>query len=1042
MRLSWLLLLFMIIGSFAPHASQSAPPATPEATADWPQLQYDAQRTGAAPQPVAGPYRFYWRWNAVPLASRIQPVVAANRLFIGSINGTMYALDADQDANGNTPSVLWSRDLGSPIRAGAAVVGDTVIVGTRLGDIYGLDAANGQVRWIFPTGAAITAAPLVTSDTAYLGTSGGVLYALAVADGALRWNYRAGWPILSAAALSADGTTVLFAAEDIAAYGLDATTGQFKWRTPLHGQSTADRWPVVAGATVVFRTQPLRHFHDLLIIGDTVMDQAGPEPGRPCNWNADWAGVSQQIRTHLTAKPDQQTFFALNTSTGTSRGVAPVLYTFSTNDTPAAPVVRNGMYITFLRSRCGIQNDSPNAVHIASKYDADLATLDPVTLQAGEIRASNAFNYQWRSTSDEGANLSLAGSLLLINNWERFGAINLANGVQTGIAQVAHNYPECGSQCQSNNALLPFFPNPQTPAGPRRAEGHTRTGAVVASGRMFWRVLQGGLASVGPISGAQVPEATAQAADGTERVPTPDVAALPAVLLGQREDAPLMGEAADFSSYVTTMPVRPVAQPPADLVQRLEEEVRRVIKANNHLLPVFMERGIATSGGWPPDTSNPSSGDPLTRIRHVSTVLTGNAYWYDPGELVYSLSLAYPYLSSSTKAQLSTYLKQAMQRYDPLSPLPFENPARWMFNGTSRVGYTVPWPSEINIWPPPRPPLQTLYALWAYAEYTGDWAYLAPRWPAIKSFFDDRKGTVDSYARIAGVIGYYRIAQHFNKPTEAAEALAIAQTALTSGLDFAAFRTRANQLYPDIGIDFSNNPLGDPNRQVTNGVRGQVFFGLTPEVGRFLREQVQAAAGNEITLRTTAPGGGTWLDGGALLWYATRAGAQGIEPSAENSYHGPDLAWGLFLARAYAEGVNRTTLRSQLDRPWGIGDPWYLQKLVATIEAIDGPLGSAPTLNGIQVESFSFNQAVIRWSTNIPASGWIEYGKTAGLGSSSPIWLDAVEQHRIALEGLIPETTYFYRVCSTAPGGKTCSATQSLVTSQAKLVFLPGITRP
>ncbi len=1011
MRQTSLVIGLLIIALLLPALPDLKPAtaATPQSTGDWPQLQYDAQRSGATPQAVNGPYRFYWRWNEVPLASRIQPVVAAGRLFIGSINGTFYALDADADTGGNAPPKLWERNLGSPIRAGAAVVGDTVVVGTQAGDIYGLDVTNGNPRWRFPTGAAILAAPLVANDIVYIGSSSGVFFAINANTGTLNWNYPVNAPILSSAALSSDGTKVFFAAEDLAAYALSSSNGKLVWRTVLNGQSTADSWPVVSDSTVVFRTQPLRHFHDLLYIGDDVLDQGGSVRS---TWAEDWNAVAPQIVAHLNNNPDQRTFFALNTDNGASRGIAPVLYTYGQNDPPAPPVVYNDTLYLFLRPRRGIQNDSPISVHIASKYDADLATMNPNSFAAGEVRASNAFDYQWRATSDEGAHLSVAGSLLLIENWERLGAINLTNGNQVGIAQVAHNYPECGSQCQSNNKLMPFFPAPNTPSGPRNAEGHSRSPAIAAAGRIFWRVIEGGLASIGPSSG-QLAAMQAPAPQSQQSLSSNQSLA-DAVPLATSDTQP----SNTFNSYVTTMPTRPISSPPADLVQRLEVEVRRIINANGHLKPLFIERGISSLGNWPPDTTNPPG---PVKIVHGSYVTSGGFYWYDPGELIYSLSLAYPYLSPELQNQLATYLKQAIARYSPLEPLPFGD-KNWLFQGVDRMGYTIPFPNAINVWPPPAPPIQTLYALWAYAQYTGDWQYLSSNWSQIKSLFDARKGSINSYAQIAGAIGYYRIAQRLNRTAEASEALTVANNAFSAGLNFATFRSQANQLYPDMELN-SNTPLG---------VRGQVFFGLVPEVGRFLRDQLASQVNAEIAARTGSSG--------ALLWYATRAGHQGVEPSTENGFHGPELAWSIFLARAYAQGADQTTLRSLLDRPWGLGDPWYLQKLVATIEASNSAPTPVPTISAVTVESVDFSTAVIRWTTDIPASGWVEFGPTSSYGQSSPLWIAPVESHRVTIGGLLPEHEYSYRVCSTGPGGTSCSTDRRLTTVAGYTVF-QGLVR-
>ena len=141
---------------------------------------------------------------------------------------------------------------------------------------------------------------------------------------------------------------------------------------------------------------------------------------------------------------------------------------------------------------------------------------------------------------------------------------------------------------------------------------------------------------------------------------------------------------------------------------------------------------------------------------------------------------------------------------------------------------------------------------------------------------------------------------------------------MQAGLNFAQWRDKANNLFPPDPSDGQTAP----------GARGQVFFGLTPEVGRYLRDTNLAAVQSNLEDLIGYPNG-------SFLWYATRLGLQGEK--GESSYHTPELAWSVFLAQSYVLQANQEQLRYWLDRPWGLGDPWYLQKLIATIEAPAAP---------------------------------------------------------------------------------------------------------
>ncbi|MCS7286903.1 MAG: PQQ-binding-like beta-propeller repeat protein, partial [Anaerolineae bacterium] len=283
----------LLLGFSVLRAPPEAPPRP--APGDWPQLGRDAQRTNYSPQQVDPPYCYTWKWYEAPFASRAQPVVASGRLFIGSMDGVMYARDA------STGAPLWSYAVNSPIRHSAGVMSDTVVFSTQEGYTYALDAATGSLRWQVYTGPSSTA-PLMDESRGwvYVASENGKLTALRLTDGARQWERDLGAPILTSPALSVDKQTVFVGTEAIQAVALDATTGTIRWVTKLQGQSLADRYPVVVSDTVVFRSQPIYSFHLLLHEGDDVMDRAGPlNP----DWATDWANVKPHILNYLTAQP-------------------------------------------------------------------------------------------------------------------------------------------------------------------------------------------------------------------------------------------------------------------------------------------------------------------------------------------------------------------------------------------------------------------------------------------------------------------------------------------------------------------------------------------------------------------------------------------------------------------------------------------------------------------------------------------------------------------------------------------------------------------
>jgi hypothetical protein len=857
------------------------------AASDWPQHARDAQRRGWSPQQIDPPYCYAWKWYEAPIASRAQPVVVDGRLFVGAMDGVIYA------RNASTGAALWRTSTDGPIRHSVAVFDNLVIASSHDGSTYALDVIGGNVRWKATTGPSATT-PLIDAvrRVAYVGATDGRFSAISLTSGAVVWQVDLGAPVLTSAALSEDGTLVFLGVESMEAVAVEATSGAVKWKRKLAGQSLADRYPVVVGGSVIYRSQPLDFFQDLLHEGDDVMDQAGRRTG---DWEGDWGSIKPRIVSYLSANPEKQTLFVLETADGRSRGVAPVLYTFGDNDPPSPPVVHDSTVYTVYRARHGIQTDSPSAVHVSSRYDAELGRFDLTTFDIAGLQQSNppAFNYELRLTSDEPAILSMGGDILWVDSWERAGGLNVKTGALVHAAAVSSDWPECSTQCGPGTSA-PFFPmkgsGPAYPfPNPRVTEGHQRGGIVIANNMVYWRVIEGGLAAMSHASGASCPTPavwSAEASETTSRAPA---------LRPQAGERPL-------SDYVTTDLTRPSGAPPPDLAARLRAEVRELVSTREHVTPLYFQRGFSSPIVWP---YNAASTDPPA-ISHNGH---GNVVWHDPGELLYTVALAYPYLDSGEQRALREYVYDELERYPLLENLPFEG-LRWLKHGTQREAYAVPFRDALNAWPSPAVNLSALYALWLWSRTTNDWSYAREHWPDATRLFEARRSSMPYYADIAGAIGYARLAAELGEAaaTDAGTQAAIA--AMQAGKDFERYRRLAESTYLD------------PRNQAT-GWSAPVFYGLTPEVGLYLREQVGAPALEYLTSKEEG--------NGVRWWYLTRAGAHA--EAGESSYLAPATAWSHFLAHAYIGGASRDQLRRWLDRPWARSDLYFIQKLVATIQA-------------------------------------------------------------------------------------------------------------
>lgn len=744
----------------------------------------------------------------------------------------------------------------------------------------------------------------------------GRLTALRLSDGVQVWQHQSDAPILTTPALSRDGSLVLAGNEAIYAFAVNAETGTLVWQTRLYGQSLGERYPVVAGDMVVYRSQPLYSLWQLLGEGDTTMDRAGPVRS---DWDADWNAVRPYITDYLTANPHKQTFFVLDAATGVSRGVAPVLYTYGSNDIPNVPVVRAGAvytaYVTY-RARQGIQTTG-GSVHVSSRYDAELGlmnlqTLNDITgLRTAEYPASR-YGVEFRLTSDEPAMMTMGGDILLVDSWERLGGIRLTtpmSGQLVHIGTVSDIWPECGggpgSGCgpEGPNPFFPLSGNPRDPAypfpSPRVTEGDARGGAVIANNMIYWRVIEGGLAGIGRRTGSSCPAPLVY----TRTLPPPPPPTLPVVTTTRA-----------LTDYVTLDLTTPAGNPSPDLVQRLHAEVTDLIALTPYPMPYYLQRGMSNPAMWP---HNATQGSAPPAIAYNGS---GNAIWHDSGELVLTLAMAYPYLDPPLQSRVRQYVSNVIARYPPWRDMPWGG--EWMTRSAARELYPVPDDirRNLNSWPPPAASPISLYAVWLWAKNTGDWSIVQDNWDALTALYNARRNNLTYYADIAGPIGYARMARRLYGETSPAytQAVSAAVNALQAGrvitpsIEYARSSTQ-------YWTPYEHEPGWGP----PEGWYLPVFYGLTPEIGLYLREQTNGLAAAHVLSRETGDG--------LRWWYLTRAGVHVEE--GETPYMLPTASWSHFLAHAYILGEGRSQLRRWLDRPWGRGDLYSIQKLVATIQA-------------------------------------------------------------------------------------------------------------
>jgi outer membrane protein assembly factor BamB len=128
------------------------------------------------------------------------PAAADGRVFIGSRDGFLYALDA---ASGK---LLWRVDHRmSWVNTSPAVAGGVVYAGSsdeRF--LQAVDAGTGRELWRVATERPVWSSPAIAGDMVYVGDGSGTVYAVDRATGRERWRHKAGRRIFSSPVL-ADG---------------------------------------------------------------------------------------------------------------------------------------------------------------------------------------------------------------------------------------------------------------------------------------------------------------------------------------------------------------------------------------------------------------------------------------------------------------------------------------------------------------------------------------------------------------------------------------------------------------------------------------------------------------------------------------------------------------------------------------------------------------------------------------------------------------------------------------------------------------------
>ena len=200
------------------------------------------------------------------------PAIAGGLVFIGSLDGSLYAIDQE------TGQQKWKTDPTDSIASSPAVADGIVYYLSYDRALYAAAADTGAAKWLFATGGerrfeakglhglmpadqniadpmdVFLSSPAVFNGRVYFGSSDGHVYAVDAKTGVLSWSFLTKDVVHASPAIA--NNTVYIGSWDSNLYALDAETGAEKWRFKagedpvMHNQVGFQSSPAVIDGTV------------------------------------------------------------------------------------------------------------------------------------------------------------------------------------------------------------------------------------------------------------------------------------------------------------------------------------------------------------------------------------------------------------------------------------------------------------------------------------------------------------------------------------------------------------------------------------------------------------------------------------------------------------------------------------------------------------------------------------------------------------------------------------------------------------------------
>jgi outer membrane protein assembly factor BamB len=221
---------------------------------------------------------------------RSRPSIADGLVYISSDDGKIYAINTQSGKQAwrkeignflprekreklgtNTAPTGWDDLQSSPV-----AVDDQVFVGSLDGKLYALDARTGDIKWTFKTGEKVRATPTVKEGIVYIGSWDGTVSALDARTGVPFWTTPIGGQVQTTA-LVVDGV-IFTASRKASVVALNAHTGEMIWECDYGKNMWVESSPVMQEGIVYIGSAANRWIFGLdSLKGNTITAFISPE---------------------------------------------------------------------------------------------------------------------------------------------------------------------------------------------------------------------------------------------------------------------------------------------------------------------------------------------------------------------------------------------------------------------------------------------------------------------------------------------------------------------------------------------------------------------------------------------------------------------------------------------------------------------------------------------------------------------------------------------------------------------------------------------